>query len=70
MASKKEKLVLTDLRNVNHGNGSAFRVKKMVNTIDYKIGDYISTDEVTELLARKVTLSQPKDITIEIVPNK
>lgn len=61
---KKEKLVLTDLRHVNFNN-SAFKVKKMINTIEYKIGDYLSTSEVTELLD---TNPKARNITIEIVP--
>ena len=35
---KKEKLVLIDKRRVN-GSVKGFKIKKAVNTIDYRVGD-------------------------------
>jgi hypothetical protein len=60
---KKEKLVLTDLRDINF-SGSAFKVKKLTNTIDYRIGDYLSTGEVEDLLDINPKV---RNITIEII---
>lgn len=46
---KKEKLVLIDKRRVN-GSVKGFKIKKAVNTIDYRVGDYMSEADVSALL--------------------
>ncbi len=38
----KKTLNVEDMRNVNHMPQNAFKVKKMVNTATFKIGDYMS----------------------------
>jgi hypothetical protein len=59
---KIEKIVLEDLRHINL-NDTAFKVKKMTNTIRFQIGDYVSKDEVRGLLKKN-------NITVEIVSKK
>ena len=63
---KKEKLVLEDLRHINL-NDTAFKVKKLVNTIEWQIGDYISETEVDGLLE---TNPKARNITVEIIAKK
>jgi len=60
---KKEKLVLIDLRRINVyiGDPEAFKIKKAVNTIEYKIGEYLSVDTVNDLIKY-----QP-NMTVEII---
>jgi len=61
--TKKEKIILEDLRHINLSD-TAFKVKKMVNTINYEIGDYVSKAEV-----RKMIKTNP-NITVEIIAKK
>jgi hypothetical protein len=60
---KTEKIVLTDLRDINFDD-NAFKVKKMTNTIDYKIGEYLSRTQVKNLLE---TNPKSRNITVDIV---
>ena len=50
MSTKNTKLVLVDKRRVNHDNKSVFLVKKTVNTIDYKVGSYLSEQAVRDVM--------------------
>ena len=42
----KKKLILEDLRTVNGNPDHSFRVKKVVNSIDYKVGEILSSDTI------------------------
>lgn len=63
MINKKEKIVVEDLRHIN-GKLKSFKVKKLVNTIDWKIDDYLSEDEVNNLIKYR------REITVDIVKSK
>ena len=62
MASKKEKLILIDLRNINAAYPKEqFRVKKVINTTRFKIDQYLSLKEVDDEIAYN------KEMTVEII---
>ena len=54
MALKQESITLEDhrTRSLARRRGEDFRVKAMVNTIDYRVGQYLSDIEVNDMLAR------------------
>ena len=58
---KPEKLVLTDRRNFWEDEKKAFKVVKMVNTIDYRINQYLTEQDVRDALFLN-------KMTIEIIP--
>jgi hypothetical protein len=57
---KKEKLVLTDLREIN-GDKKGFKVKKVTNTTRFFIGQYMSKTEVDDEIMHNAFM------TVEIV---
>ena len=46
---KTIKLILEDLRSINADPMAAFKVKKVTNSIEYQIGDYVSKARANEL---------------------
>lgn len=46
MAAVKKTLVVEDLRYVNRGSDGAFRIRKVTNSIDFRIGDVLTVDKV------------------------
>jgi hypothetical protein len=63
MSNKKEKLVLIDLRHIN-STKDGFKVKKIVNTVRFKINQYLNEKVVNDEILYN------DDMTIEIVSNK
>lgn len=64
MNQKKEKMVVEDLRHINGKVESCFKVKKVTNTIDFQIDQYLSAKEVGDLIDYRPSM------TVEIVPQK
>lgn len=58
---KKEKMVLVDLRHINGNISNCFKVIKLVNTIRFKIDEYLSASKVEE------EIKYNPDITVEII---
>ncbi len=42
----KKTLNVEDMRNVNHMPQNAFKVKKMVNTTKFKVGQYLTENQL------------------------
>jgi hypothetical protein len=64
MTSKKEKIVVSDLRHINGYERDCFKVVKAVNTIKFPIGKYLSSKEVED------EIKYNSDMTVDIVPQK
>jgi hypothetical protein len=65
MKSKKSKIVVTDLREINLADPKAsFKVVKMTNTIEFTIDQYLSTKEVED------KIKYDPDMTVEIQKRK
>ena len=48
MITKKEKIVVEDLRHINGISENCFKVIKAVNTIKFPVGKYLSAKEVED----------------------
>lgn len=65
MKSKKAKMVVADLRDVNlHDPKACFKVQKLTNTIEFKIDQYLSLKEVED------KIKYDPDMTVDIVKRK
>lgn len=60
MSGKNVKIILEDKRMINHNTETAFKIKKVTNSIDYKVGSYLSERNIKDALMDPF-------ITVEIV---
>jgi hypothetical protein len=60
---KSKKLVLEDFRHINDDR-TAFKIKKVTNSIKFCVGHYLSTSQVAE------EIHNTPDMTVEIVAPK
>lgn len=63
MKEKKIKIILEDLRHIN-GITHSFKVKKITNSIEFKINEYLNENQVDDLIKYNA------DTTIEIVEKR
>lgn len=63
MANKKEKLILIDLRYINGNIKDSFKVKKVVNTTNFRVDEYLPEKRVSD------EIMYNDDMTVEIVSN-
>ena len=63
MKSKKSKIVVADLRDVNPPK-ACFKVLKMTNTVEFKIDQYLSLKDVED------KINYDPDMTVNIIKRK
>ena len=61
MKAKKIKIVMEDIRYVNGDKENCFKIRKITNTIDFEIGEYLDMNQVEDLIKYN------ENTTIEIV---
>jgi hypothetical protein len=64
MAKVKKTITVMDLRpHLHHRNGEDFKITKLVNTVEFEIGQVLAENEIRRIIAGGLT-------TVNVIPHK